>query len=74
MSLTAGDRVLFNSMLRRYGRGQVEDGVWKPTQVVLVFSRLTKIRKAEPDIRFPSETELDLNERDNGIWFSHLGK
>ena len=74
LSLTTGDRVLFNATLRRYGRGQVEGGVWKPTQVVFVFSRVTQIRKAEPDIRFPSETELDLNERDNGIWFSHLSK
>jgi hypothetical protein len=74
LSLTPGDRVLFNLMVSRYGRGQFEDGVWKPTQVVLVFSRLTKIRKAESDIRFPSETELDLNERDNGIWFSYLSK
>ena len=74
LSLTAGDRVLFNSMLRRYGRGQIENGVWKPNQILLVFSSLTKIRKADPDTRFPSETELDLNERDNGILFSHLCK
>jgi hypothetical protein len=62
LSITPGDRVLFNSMARRYERGQVEDGVWKPTQVTLVFSRLTKIKKAEPDILFPSELELALNE------------
>jgi len=74
LSVTPGDKVQFNSMVRRYVRGRVEDGVWKPTQVVPVFSRLTEIRRAEPDIRSPSETELDLNERDNGIWFSHLCK
>jgi hypothetical protein len=74
LSLTPGDRVLFNSMLRRYARGPFEDGVWKPTEVILVFPRLTKIREAEPDIRFPSETELELNDRDNRILFSHLCK